>query len=130
MPFTNAKQANNAQVQLQAGISASATSVILQSGQGSLLPTAFPFWVKIEQYDTAINNYRVLKRELVLVTNRSADTLTVTRSAGNCPASYNATTQTNTAFSFNAGDTLTQTLTAEDINDIKDTLATALQTSG
>ena len=130
MPYVNATVANNAQGTLLAGISAVATTVVLNAGQGALFPSTFPFFAKIEQYDTAINNYRVLKREIVKVTGRATDTLTIVRSAGTCPSTYNSTTQTTTAFSFSANDTISHVLTAEQIKDIQDTLGTALQTSG
>lgn len=57
MPFTDYGTANNAQGQLQASIGASATSVILQAGQGALFPVnaKCPFFAKIEQYDTQAN---------------------------------------------------------------------------
>ncbi len=121
MPFTKYGVANQAQGQLQAGISASATSAILKSGQGALFPPSLecPFYIKSEKYDTALNNFRVLKRELIKVTNRAGDVLTIERSAGYCPADYAATTQTNTAFSFDADDTITQVLIGEQIEEIQ-----------
>lgn len=88
MPFANNQTSNNAQGLLLAGISASATSLILQSGQGAMFPSVFPFYIKAENYDTALNNYRVLKREIMKVTNRVGDTLTIVRSSGTCPPDY------------------------------------------
>lgn len=121
MPFTKYGVANEAQGQLLAGIGASSPTIILQTGQGGLFPPSLecPFFIKVEQYDTALNNYRVLKREIMICTNRSGDTLTVTRSAGYCPADYAATTQTNTAFSFSGGDTVSQILVGEQIEEIQ-----------
>ncbi len=60
----------------------------------------------------------VTKREVVLVTNRSTDTFTITRSADYCPASASETTQTNTAFAFDAADTISLRITAGNIDDI------------
>lgn len=101
MPTQNFRNANNAQGVLLAGIAAGAGSVILQTGQGALFPSVFPFPVEIKEIDTALNNYRVLKREIALCTNRSGDTLTLgTRAFEACPADYAATSQTQTAFSF------------------------------
>lgn len=122
MAFLNHKTSNNAQGQLLAGISASAGTLILQSGQGALFPAA-PFRVKLEKYDTAANGYRVLKREICLVTAVSSDTLTITRSYENCPSSYSAIAQTNTAFSFDSGDTVSLVLTAGQIKDVQDELS-------
>lgn len=122
MPFTKYGSANLAQGQLQGGVSASSPSGILQSGQGDLFPTnaECPFWAKVEKFDTALNGYRVLKREIVKVTGRSGDALTWTRGAGFCPFAYNSTTQTNTPAAFDAGDTITQIFTAEQIKEIQD----------
>ena len=125
--YLNAQATNNATATLAAGISNSATTIVLATGYGALFPSVFPFFPKIEQYDS---QGRVLYREIVSCTNRVGDTLTVTRGYGMCPASYSATTQTNTAYAFNAGDTLSLTLTAEQVKNISDVLATALQTSG
>lgn len=122
MPFLNHNTSNNAQGQLLAGISASAGTLILQSGQGALFPSA-PFRVKLEKYDTAANGYRVLKREICLVTAISSDTLTITRSYEDCPSSYSATEQTSTAFSFDSGDTVSLVLTAGHILDVQDEVA-------
>lgn len=121
MPFTKYGVANEVQGQLLAGIGASSPTLILKTGQGGLFPPSLecPFFIKVEKYDTALNNYRVLKREIMIVTNRSGDTLTITRSAGYCPADYAATTQTNTAFSFDGDDTVTQILVGEQIEEIQ-----------
>lgn len=121
MPFTKYGSKNLAQGQLLGGVSASSPSGILQSGQGALFPTnaECPFWAKIEKFDTLANGFRVLKREIVKVTGRSGDALTWTRSAGYCPFDYQATTQTNTAAAFDAGDTITQIFSAEHIEEIQ-----------
>jgi hypothetical protein len=129
MPFQNYKNTNNAQGQLLAGISASATSLILGSGQWALFPSTFPFFIKMEQLDTQANNYRVLKREIAKVTNRVADTFTIMRSSGTCPPDYQTLTSGTTAFSFSSSDVVTQVLTAEQLKDIQDSLATAAQIS-
>ena len=130
MPFQNYKNSNNAQGQLLAGISASATSLILQAGQGTLFPSTFPFFIKVEQLDTQANSYRVLKREIVKVTNRIADALTIARSSGTCPPDYQTLTPGATAFSFNSGDVVTHTVTAEQIKDMGDAILTSVQQSG
>lgn len=129
MAFVNYTNANLAQGTLLAGISAAATSAILSTNEGGLFPSTFPFMVKIEQFTGA----NVTKREIVKCTARVGDTLTIVRSAGTCPASYTATTQTTTAFSFDPADgtvTLTQVITNEQILDIQAYLLTTLQTTG
>lgn len=100
MPFANNKTANNAQGVLLSGISGSATALILQTGQGGLFPSTFPFPIEIKEVDTAVNNYRVLKREIATCTGRAGDTLTITRASEACPNDYTAVTQLATAFSF------------------------------
>lgn len=121
MPFSNFRNANNAQGVLLSAITAGASSLILQSGQGALFPNVFPFPVEIKEVDTALNNYRVLKREIALCTNRSGDTLTITRAYEPCPFDYAATTQTQTAYSFtNPSSTIvTCTLSAGVIEEIR-----------
>lgn len=121
MAFSNYAAANNAQGTLQSAISAGAGSLILATGQGALFPTAAecPFFIKAENLDTALNLYRVLKREVIKVTNRVGDTLTITRSAGTCPPDYATLTQGTTAFSFAVGDVITQVFTAEHLRDIQ-----------
>lgn len=68
----------------------------------------------------------VTKREIVKCTNRSGDTFTIVRSAGTCPASDSASTQTTTAFSFDpTSETVTIKLkmTDEVVADINDEVA-------
>lgn len=77
MAFANNKNSNNAQGTLLAGIGAGSLSAILTSTQGGLFPSTFPFYAKIEQFNGSL----VSKREIVQVTNRSGDALTIVRSA-------------------------------------------------
>lgn len=127
MAFVNYTASNLAQGLLNAGIGASATTVVLQTGQGGLFPSTFPFLAVIEKYD---GQSRVTQREMVKVTNRSGDTLTVVRSAGSVPAAYNSTTQGTTAFAFDSGDALTHIVSAEQIKDIQDEIVAKLSKSG
>ena len=125
MTLINFKHANNATALQSGSIGASATSVISATGFGSLFPSAFPFLLTIENFVNATG--LVSKREVVKVTNRVGDVFTIVRSAGYCPASSTATTQTNTAFSFtpDADNTVVLSLkaTAEDFDDINAELA-------
>ena len=77
MAFVNYKQTNLAQGLLNAGILSGGVTVVLQSGQGSLFPSTFPFLAKIEEFTSG----NVTKREIVKCTNRVGDTLTIVRSA-------------------------------------------------
>jgi hypothetical protein len=70
--------ANFVQVQTSTGYAAGATSIILSSGQGSLLPAA-PFnliWWNVTDYPNPTNDPN---REIVRITGISGDTLTITR---------------------------------------------------
>jgi hypothetical protein len=93
----------------------------MQTAYSELFPlhngtTNADYFVKLEQRDE-LNN--VTKREIVLVTGRSDELFTITRGAGFCPSSDTATTQTNTSFSFNAGDSVSLTVVAEHIQQIE-----------
>lgn len=57
------------------------------------------------------------------VTNKIGDVLTVARSAGYCPATWDASVQTNTAFSFESGDFFAQVFPAEQVEEIQDEVA-------
>jgi len=83
MVFVNFKTANLAKGRLKAGISASALSIILGTSEGDLFPNVYPYPLKIEKYDTSspLEIKPVLKREIVIVTNKSGDTFSITRSA-------------------------------------------------
>lgn len=101
MPFVAYTASNEAKWQFLIAVGASGTSWILKTGQGWLFPSTFPFKLKAEKYDSSGN---VIKREFVKCTARTWDTLTVVRSHEACPADYLATTQTTTAFAFDADD--------------------------
>jgi len=120
MTYYGFKHKNNARAEQLGSISAGAVTVICASGYGDLFPTTFPFLLTIENFVNATG--LVSKREIVRVTNRVGDTFTIVRSAGYCPASSTATTQTNTAFSFtpDADNTVVLSLkmTAEDLDDL------------
>ena len=116
MTFANYSSANKAAATLAAGINGSAVSVVLTTGQGDLFPTSFPFMAALIGYD---GQRRIARMEIVKVTGGTDDTFSIVRSAGFCPADYQATMQTNTAFSFSSGDTFTNVLTAEEMADLK-----------
>jgi len=122
MSFQNYKTANIATGTISVWISAWATSVILNTWQGDLFPSSYPYLLKIEKYDSwsTLENKPVTKREIVKVTNKSGDTFTIVRSAWYCPATSTATTQTNTAYSFDVGDSVFLVMPAEQIKDIQD----------
>jgi hypothetical protein len=86
--------ANFVQVQASAGYSSAATSIALQSGQGSKLPAA-PFnliWWNSTDYPNPANDPNV---EIVRVTNVSTDTLTISRGQeGTSAANHNTVAKT------------------------------------
>lgn len=121
---------NNSFGKFEASIWPSATSFIMQSAYSGLFPshngTSDPdYFLKFEQKDAL---QVIVKREIVKVTARSGDIFTIVRWAWLCPASDTATTQTNTAFSFSAGDSISLTVVSEHIQQIEDDIAT-LQTT-
>lgn len=109
-----ANKKNFANGQLNAAINTSVTSIVLNSGQGSNMP-AVPFFATITPKNvlSTIGN-----SEVVLVTARSTDTLTVTRAQ-----------KGTTAKSFVADDILANGIYVEDINGVDVTVATAATTA-
>lgn len=123
MTFKKYQTANNAKAQLDVGISASITSLIVKSWFGALYPTHNGttdknyLWTVVK-FDTDWKT--ILKEEIVEVTARVGDTFSIIRSAGICPGSDASTTQGTTAYSFDAGDYFFLNNTAELIKDIQD----------
>lgn len=108
MTFEALKTANLARGKMEAWVSPSSNTLILQEWQWDLFPDEFPYPLIYEKYDntSTLEIKPVIKREIVKVTNKSWDTFTVVRSYWYCPANDEATTQTNTAFSFDAWDSV------------------------
>lgn len=92
----------------------------MATGTRGLFPSTFPFFLTVEKFNASL---QVTKREIVKVTAGATEALTITRSAGYCPADYTATTLTNTAFSFDAGDSVKLKLVGEIIDDMNTELA-------
>lgn len=70
---------NFGKVQVSIGYDASATSIVLSTGDGAKLPSVFPYnliWWNFTDFSDPGDDPNV---EIVRVTNRSTDTLTVTR---------------------------------------------------
>lgn len=100
---------DDAQGNLDVGISASATTLNLESWDGALFPTT-NFILKLVQYTTTSDpTTEIVKTEDILVTNRSGDVLTVTRGF-----------DSSTPASFDAGDFLYLTNHTAIIKDIQD----------
>lgn len=117
--FTNYPTTNNGRSQLATWISTSWTTITLKTGYWWLFPATWPFLVTLEKIDS---NWAVTKREIPKIQSRSWDVLTVAswgRAFGTCPISDTATTQTNTAQSFDADDYCSIYFTTEDLEEIK-----------
>jgi len=114
--MTERQVANNAKWQLLAWISSIATTMLMKDWMEDRFPTHNgttdkDYYVTLKKYDTDWVSWT--KQEIVRVTARSWNSFTITRSAWSCPASSSATTQTNTAFSFDADDYIEMTDVAE-----------------
>lgn len=74
---------NNLKCTLSAGIGSGAGTMVLDAGQGAGCPT-LPFWMTLFEDDVDVN-------EVVLVTGRTSDTLTITRAQqGTAATAWNA----------------------------------------
>lgn len=89
---------NNARGTLKVAISSSATTIILNTGEGALFPTS-SFKVTLKKYEAGI----LTAQEIINITSRSGDTLTVlSRASEDCPRSETSLVQESTAFDFTA----------------------------
>lgn len=122
MPFKWYIWANNAVGTLSLSISSSTTSIVLDSWQWDLFPSSFPYLITLEQ----LSWETVEKREIVEVTNRAWDTLTVVRAAWTCPIDDTTTSQTQVALAFNAWSSIRMYATAEHQNDLVTEMNTKL----
>lgn len=91
MAFVKYNTKDNAYSTLLVGISASATSLGVQAGNGTRFPSG-NFIATIVQYTTlGDETSAVVKREKVLVSNNATDTFTITRGfGGDTPVAFNA----------------------------------------
>lgn len=70
---------NFAKATLIQGYSSAVTTMVVTAGQGARFPSSFPFRVTIYECSTYPSAVDDLNREILLVTNRSVDTFTVSR---------------------------------------------------
>lgn len=122
MVFNNYLSRNNIRGYLDAWLSASATTMIIQVSYESIFPEPTvdrKYLLTLERLDDDGN---VSKREIVKVISKSVNTFTIERSAGFCLASYDATTYTNTPFAFFPWDIVSLYVVSEDLQDVKDEL--------
>lgn len=105
MATTFKKVSNNGRGRLNAEHSAGATTLNLKTGQGAGFPSAGPFWVTL--YGETVDS----GSEIVLVSSRTGDALSVTRAQ-----------QGTTATSWAADSKVALLWTAEAIEDIHDAI--------
>ena len=113
--YRNYEARNNVKSELYAPISSLATTVQVATWQWDRWWNTFPMLATLENVDT---NGVVQKREIVEITARSWDTLTIVRKFAPCLASDTANTQWATSFSFDAGDTISNYIAKEYLDKI------------
>lgn len=103
MQYSNYDMKNNVHATLSTAISSVATTIQLTAWQGARFWNTFPQIATLESFD---ENWKVVKREIVQITWRSGDNLTVVRAFAPCPENDDANSQSQNAISFNADDTI------------------------
>lgn len=114
--YNNYTIKNNVFGTLSAPISSLATTIQLNSWQ----------WARfaVNQLATLenIEDWKVKKREIVLITAIAWDVLTVTRKVAPCPANDEANTQWQVSYAFSADDTISAYITKEHFDKIDDSI--------
>lgn len=108
--YSNYEARNNVKSELYAPISSLATTVQVVSGEGERRGNVFPMIATLENVD---GDGKVLKREIVVITGRDGDTLTITRKAFPCLPSDDSNVQGAVSFSFNIWDTISNYIAKE-----------------
>lgn len=119
--YTNFDMANNVFGTLSTPISSLATTIQVSTGQGAR------FAVNMLATLEHMEGNKVTKREIVLITNISGDSLTVVRKYAQCPSNDDANTQSQVSYSFDPDDSLNAyiakehfTQISQSINDLMD----------
>jgi len=123
MVYQKYSNTNNAQTTLASDItSTSQASMVVKAGEWDLFP-ASNFFLVLEQ----LLNLVVVKREVVKVTSRTGDVLSITRSAWTCVQndSSDPKVQWTTAYTFSAWDRVSAYFLNEDLLDLKNALSVA-----
>jgi len=124
MTFKKFQASNNAETTLAVLTNASATTIICKTGEWDLYPTHNGSSDK--DYPLVLRQYNVdwyfIKQEIVLVTARSWNTFTITRSYGTCvqDETANPKVQWSSARSFEIDDSMALYFTAENQEDLND----------
>lgn len=119
MQYSNFDMKNNVHATLSTAVSSVATTIQLTSWQWSRFWTTFPQIATLESFD---ENWKVIKREIVKITWRSGDNLTVVRAFAPCPSNDDANSQSQNAISFNPDDQISLYIPKEIFDKIADSL--------
>lgn len=122
MAYKKFQVANNAKGKLDAGLTTVGTTLIMKSEFSWLFPnhngtTDNDYLLTLQSRD---GDWKVVKREIVLVVAKSGNTFTIQRAYWFCPANDDAISQTNTAFSFDNNDEVYMNIVAEAIDDLRE----------
>ena len=112
--YQNYVMRNNVFSELYAPISSLATTLQLKQGQWERRWNEFPILATLEN----IEDWKVLKREIVRITARDNDYLTIQRWAAQCPPNDESNVQGTTSFSFNSDDKLSLYIPKEIFDNI------------
>lgn len=115
--YSQYKIINNLSSELYTSISSSATSVQLNAWQWERRWNEFPIIATLENFDS---NWKVAKREIVIITARTWDVLTIQRKAFQCFPTDDDNSLALKSRSFDAGDTISNYIAKEYFNKIKD----------
>ncbi len=113
--YENYIMKNNVSSELYAPISSLATTIQVKSWQWARWWTDFPVLWTIEH----IEDWKVKKREIIRITARSWDYLTVVRWVAPCPPDDDSNWQWITTFSFDSDDIIHLYITKEHFDQIK-----------
>lgn len=119
MTYVWYKTANNVSSYLVASMSASSTTIIVNDW--NIFPSEFPYLLTIEQQNNA---WQTTTREIVKVTAKNSNTLTVERAVESCVSDDTASvkTMTQTAHNFDANSVVSLSMTAGTLKDVQDEL--------
>lgn len=117
MVFQKFKGINDLETKILVPITWSSNTVILDTWEWLKWWSAFPIKWCFISFDS---QNRIVKKEVINVTWRTDDILSITRAVEKCKTSYNATTLENIAFSFDNWDYLFNFISAWVFDDIND----------
>lgn len=117
--YSNYTAINNLTSELYAPISSTATSLQVNSWEWERWWSTFPIIATLEKYDSS---NKVSQREIVIITARSWDVLTITRKAFACFPTDDDTVLSLKARSFDAWDTISNYIAKEYLDVINEAI--------